>query len=80
MEVGLLGPVEVRGMGRRLPLGGSKQRAVLAMLALRVNQVVSVDRLVDGLTCVRVFDRRSLRISQHRWVQDLVGAGAGGAR
>ena len=32
-----------------LPLGGSKQRAVLAMLALRANRTVSADELIDGL-------------------------------
>ena len=49
MEVRLLGPLEVWAAGRLVPLGGTKQRAVLAMLVLDVNQVVSVDRLVDGL-------------------------------
>src|SRR5664279_2209682 len=49
MEVRLLGPLEVWAAGRSVPLGGTKQRAVLAMLVLDVNQVVSVDRLVDGL-------------------------------
>src|SRR5262249_32827151 len=32
-----------------LSLGGPKQRAVLAMLLLEPNRVVSTDRLVDGL-------------------------------
>ena len=49
MDVRLLGPVEVSLGGRALPLGATKQRAVLAMLALQPNAVVSVDRLVDGL-------------------------------
>jgi DNA-binding SARP family transcriptional activator/basic membrane lipoprotein Med (substrate-binding protein (PBP1-ABC) superfamily) len=34
---------------RRLPLGGSKQRAVLALLLLHANEVVTVERLIDGL-------------------------------
>jgi ABC-2 type transport system ATP-binding protein len=42
----LLGAVEVRVSAGRLPLGPRKQRFVLAVLALNVNQVVSVDRLV----------------------------------
>ena len=50
MEVRILGPLEVVvHAGTPLPLGGTKQRAVFAMLALRVNQVVSLDFLVDGL-------------------------------
>jgi DNA-binding SARP family transcriptional activator len=49
MDVRILGPLEVWTTGRSLPLGGTKQRAVLAMLALHANQVVGVDQLVDGL-------------------------------
>ena len=49
MEVRLLGRLEVGVDGRRLVLGGAKQRAVLAMLALRANTAVSLDRLVEGL-------------------------------
>ena len=49
MDVRILGPLEVWAAGRPLPLGGTKQRAVLAMLALHANQVVSIDYLVDGL-------------------------------
>jgi YVTN family beta-propeller protein len=45
----VLGPVEVRTNGRALPLGGPKQRALLAMLLLNANEVVSRDRLVDSL-------------------------------
>ena len=43
------GPVEVRGDGHELPLGGPKQRALLAILLLQANEVVSRDRLADGL-------------------------------
>jgi ABC-type transport system substrate-binding protein/DNA-binding SARP family transcriptional activator/streptogramin lyase len=49
MDLLLLGPVEARLDGRSVPLGATKQRAVLAMLALRANRTVSIDRLVDGL-------------------------------
>ena len=41
--------IEVTLDGRPVALGATKQRAVLAMLALRANTVVSVDELVDGL-------------------------------
>jgi DNA-binding SARP family transcriptional activator len=49
VEVRILGPLEVVHAGTPVPLGGGKQRAVFAMLALRVNRVVSMDVLVDGL-------------------------------
>ena len=46
MDVRLLGQIEVVD-GEPLPLGGPTQRRVLAALALRRNEVVSVARLVD---------------------------------
>ena len=49
VEIGILGALEVRAATRSLPLGGTKQRAVLAMLVLAPNTVVSVDFLADGL-------------------------------
>ena len=49
MQVSVLGPVQVQSAAGPLRLGGTKQRAVLAMLALRANQVVSQGFLVDGL-------------------------------
>jgi DNA-binding SARP family transcriptional activator len=48
IEIRLLGPLEVWKGGRRLELG-SRQRALLAILALHPNDVVSSDRLIDGL-------------------------------
>jgi DNA-binding SARP family transcriptional activator len=45
----VLGPLEVRRDGRPLPLGGRKQRLLLALLLLRSNQVVPTARLVDDL-------------------------------
>src|SRR5690349_24935196 len=49
VEIMILGPIEVWNSGERLPIGGTKQRAVLAVLALNANQVVSGERLVDDL-------------------------------
>ena len=49
MDFLVLGPLEVRDSGRRVPLGGPKQRAVLAILLLHANRVVSRDRLIDGV-------------------------------
>ena len=49
MEFGILGPLEVRCDGRERPIAGAKQRALLAVLLLNVNHVVSSDRLVAEL-------------------------------
>lgn len=49
MEFCLLGPVEVRRASRAVPIGASRQRAVLASLLLRVGQVVPVGALIDDL-------------------------------
>jgi predicted ATPase/DNA-binding SARP family transcriptional activator len=48
-EFRILGSFEVLSGGVQLSLGGIKQRAVLAMLVLHANEVVSVDRLLDEL-------------------------------
>jgi DNA-binding SARP family transcriptional activator len=45
----ILGPLEVVDGGRVLPLGGSRQRTLLALLLTRANEVVSTDRLIDEL-------------------------------
>src|SRR3954451_6350424 len=49
MELLVLGPIEAHVDGRQVPLGAAKQRAVLAMLALRANSTVSADELMEGL-------------------------------
>ena len=49
MEFRILGPLEVTDQGHELPLAGSKQRALLAILLLHANEVVSSDRLIDEL-------------------------------
>jgi predicted ATPase/DNA-binding SARP family transcriptional activator/Tfp pilus assembly protein PilF len=45
----VLGPLEVYDGGEALRLGSPKQRALLALLLLRANEVVSRDAAVDGL-------------------------------
>jgi DNA-binding SARP family transcriptional activator len=47
VEIRLLGPVEAWSGPRQIDLGPRKQRLALAILALQVNQLVPVDRLVD---------------------------------
>jgi hypothetical protein len=50
MNFGILGPLQVIGDdGRELALGGRMPRAVLAVLLLRANEVVSSDHLVEEL-------------------------------
>jgi peptide/nickel transport system substrate-binding protein len=49
MDVGILGPLELRVDGQAVPLGGPKQRLLLAALLLQVNEVVSRDRLIDAV-------------------------------
>jgi DNA-binding SARP family transcriptional activator len=49
MEYRVLGPLEVRDGDRSIPLGGAKQRALLAVLLVNANQVVSRERLIDEL-------------------------------
>jgi len=49
IEFRILGPLEVLADGSPVGLGGRNQRAVLALLLLRVNEPVSTERLVDQL-------------------------------
>jgi YVTN family beta-propeller protein len=49
MDFRILGPLEVTDRGRRIELGGRKQRALLAILLLRGNEVVPADKLIDEL-------------------------------
>jgi DNA-binding SARP family transcriptional activator len=49
MDFRLLGPLEANEGGKPIALGGAKQRALLAVLLLNANRVVSTDRLIDDL-------------------------------
>src|SRR6476619_1404371 len=49
VDIRLLGPVAAFRDGEPGALGGPRQRAVLARLALVAGQVVTVDRLVDDV-------------------------------
>ena len=49
MKFRILGPLEVDGRRRPVPLGGPKPRALLAALLLRPGAVISTDRLVTVL-------------------------------
>ena len=49
MDFLVLGPVEVYQDGEALPVGGSKQRSILALLIANTPQPVSIDRIVDSV-------------------------------
>jgi YVTN family beta-propeller protein len=49
MNFGILGPLEVRGDRGELPIGGGKQRALLALLLIHPNESLSTDTLIDAL-------------------------------
>jgi DNA-binding SARP family transcriptional activator len=49
LEFRVLGPLELVVEGRTVEIVGTRQRALLAILLLRANEVVSRDRLIDDL-------------------------------
>jgi DNA-binding SARP family transcriptional activator len=49
MDFRILGPLEVLDEGRAVRLGGSKQRALLAVFLLHRGETLSTDRLIDEL-------------------------------
>ena len=50
MDFRILGPLEVHDdSGRRVPLGGRQQRALLALLLLHANEVVPVEEVIEEL-------------------------------
>src|SRR5690348_3710433 len=49
ISFGLLGPLEVTSDGRPRRVSGGRQAALLALLLIHAEQVVSIDRLIDEL-------------------------------
>ncbi len=72
----ILGPLEVRADGTAVAIGGPRQRALLAMLLLSANHVVSRDRLIDELLDGAPGDRAQqmlrVQVSRLRGVLDPV--------
>jgi DNA-binding SARP family transcriptional activator len=56
LHIQLLGPLRVSEAGHSLAIGGRQQRAVLALLALNANRVVTVDELLAGIWGDRATD------------------------
>ncbi|MGN9774777.1 AfsR/SARP family transcriptional regulator [Micromonospora sp. H33] len=84
MEFRLLGAVEAWAGDRQLDLGPRQQRLLLAVLALQVNQLVAVDRLVD-LTWPESPPQTArhaihVRVSQLRTILAMAGADADGVK
>jgi len=78
VEIRILGSLEVRDASENHALGGPKQRAVLAILVLHANEVVSTEMLVDGIwgtdASERAFNAVQVYISRLRkiinWQRD----------
>src|SRR5919109_563685 len=72
MEFRVLGPLEVRELGRRVALGAAKQRALLGVLLLHPNESISVERLVNELRLAALLERieADLELGRHA---DLIG-------
>jgi DNA-binding SARP family transcriptional activator/pimeloyl-ACP methyl ester carboxylesterase len=70
VEFGVLGPLEVTAGGQSLALAGARTRAVLALLLVHANQVVSSDRLLEelwpGQPADRATDSLQVRLSELR--------------
>jgi DNA-binding SARP family transcriptional activator len=75
IEFRILGPLEAHRDGSAIPLGGPKQRALLAYLLLRANQAVSTDELVDSLWPDQDAEsaRQALRVAVSRLRASLNG-------
>jgi DNA-binding SARP family transcriptional activator/pimeloyl-ACP methyl ester carboxylesterase len=77
VEFGVLGPLEVAADGRPLALAGMRTRAVLAILLVHANQVVSSDRLVEqlwpGHPAGKATDSLQVRLSELRKALRVAG-------
>src|SRR5881275_2191272 len=49
MDFAILGPLQALDEGREVPLGGSKQKALLAVLLLHANETLSTEQVIDEL-------------------------------
>jgi DNA-binding SARP family transcriptional activator/WD40 repeat protein len=80
IEIRILGRVDALVDGQSAAVGGSKQKAVLAMLALRANRTLGADELIDGLWGDRppasAAKNVQLYISRLRKALDPNGSGA----
>ena len=80
MEFRILGPLEALDGDEPVALGGSKRRAVLALLVLRPNETVSAERLIDDLwgDAAPATAAKTLQAHVSRLRKALRGTGADG--
>ncbi|HET9256520.1 MAG TPA: BTAD domain-containing putative transcriptional regulator [Pseudonocardiaceae bacterium] len=74
MRLRLLGPVELECDGTPVSVGGPRAQAVLAVLAVRADEIVTADWLVDQLWGER--PPRTARVSLQTYVSRLRGISA----
>lgn len=81
MEFRLLGPVEVREDGRPLPIGGAKERAILALLLVHANELVPRERILDEIWGAAAVEAatKSLRVRMSELRKALGGGASAGA-
>lgn len=81
VEFRILGPVEGFIDGRPLALAGAKQRALLAILLVRANEVVSIDSLIDELWGEEppATARKSVQMHISRLRREIERAGGNGS-
>jgi DNA-binding SARP family transcriptional activator/DNA-binding CsgD family transcriptional regulator len=81
MDFCILGPLEALDEGRVVELGGSKQRALLALLLLHANETLSTDRLIDELWGERppATAAKTVQVHISRLRKALAGAAGDGA-
>jgi predicted ATPase/DNA-binding SARP family transcriptional activator len=65
VEFGILGPLQVSMNGTTMEVKGPKQRALLILLLLHVNEVVSTDKIVDALWGEDVNGREAATLRVH---------------
>jgi DNA-binding SARP family transcriptional activator len=77
MDFHILGPIEVLDEGRVVALGGSRQRALLALMLLHANETLSTDRLIDELWGEDATDgaRRTVHVQISRLRKAITPAG-----
>ena len=71
LDLRILGPLEARAAGDLLELGGRKQRAVLAVLALNANERVPVDDLIDQTLSFGISGRHVLADAGYGEIPDF---------
>lgn len=75
IQIGILGPCEMRIGDAAVPLGSFKQRAVLAMLVIHRNRAVGIDELIGAVWGDA--PHSGARAALHTYVSNLRGLMAG---